>query len=109
MSIFCGLVERTPHVDRLAVAASSSETYPILCSRYARGVALRLPSAAGKGDDVALMIDRVWAESFDARKLRRRWRLRAAQDIDRTGKLCELEFELFRSAFEQITKPAAFG
>src|SRR5262249_55401700 len=55
------------------------------------------------------MIDRVCAESFDARKLRRRWRLRAAQDIDRAGKLCELEFEPSRSSFKQITKLSAFG
>src|SRR5262249_58517010 len=81
----------------------------ILRSRGARRIFRRLIGAAGKGDDAAFVIDRVCAESFDARKLRRRWRLRAAQDIDRAGKLCELEFEPSRSSFKQITKLSAFG
>src|SRR5215467_13162905 len=86
-----------------------SKTNPILRARCARRIFRCLISAAGKGDDVAFVIDRVCAESFDTRKLRRRWRLRAAQDIDRAGKLCELEFEPSRSSFKQITKLSAFG
>jgi hypothetical protein len=73
---------------RRETVARPGEANPILRARCARRILRRLIATAGKGDDLALMIDNVFLPSFDARKLRRRRRLRAAQDIDRAYARC---------------------
>src|SRR5262249_57357998 len=71
--------------------ASHSETYPILRAGGARGVALRLISASGEGDNVAFVVDRVFAPSFDAWEFcGRQWR-RPTQHIDRASQLCKFD------------------
>ena len=71
--------------------ARRSEANPILRSRCARSIAQRLKCTAGKGDDIAFVIDGVFAPSPNCRKLSGQGRLQAAQDIYRAGQLRELE------------------
>src|SRR4029077_19353468 len=69
MTICCGLVERAAHGDAIAVAASSGEADPVGMRRRLPGVAPRLERAAVIGDDVALVIDRLWHPQLDERHL----------------------------------------